>query len=646
VVALALTPATYAQKHGGPGVAITELKIGKVIAYSGPSSLSIALPLPVPAMASRQRATVVREAGIRNGSALPLSGGSWRQGVRENSEPSEGGMTMGKIILTIFSLACLLGTATVPLAADPGTEDPNNWPQYHRTSNAWRYSPLDQINKDNVSKLSVAWIAHGGDITMGIQETPLAIDGVIYSITAGNRVAALDGRTGQKLWSYQPKLDPLTKKVLFSPYSRGVAVGHGMVFIGTVDGRGIALDQKTGKEIWQVQLTDFANCHGCNFTSPPVVAGDILTFGSTAGELATQGKIYGVEAKSGQKLWEFNTIKNDPRSWPGESGKYGGGGAWMPGTYDAETDTIFYGTGNPGKDFIDADRQGDNLYTDSVVALDPKTGRLKWYRQEIKQDVWDYDSPYEVMLFKKDGKDLIVHLNKSGYVFVLDKHDGNIENIWPLSDVINFVQGIDKKTGELIGRVQLPMNQETLICPSTMGARSWNSGAYNPKTGLWYNNVLDFCGYLKPVAQKADPKDYGTAHIGANDFGRLVLAPDGRKPGRLDARDPFTGERKWTYEMDIPGFASVLTTGGGLVFNGDPLGMLRAFDADIGKVLWSFNTGSGMRSGIISYAVDGEQYILVPSGWGSYAAILLPALFPQLEKVPAASTLIAFKLPR
>ena len=242
-------------------------------------------------------------------------------------------MTVGKLALAAsLGLTFLLGTATIALAEPPGTEDPNNWPQYNRTTNAWRYSPLDQINKDNVSKLSVAWIAHGGDITMGIQETPLAIDGVIYSITSGNRVAALDAKTGQELWSYQPKLDPLTKKVLFSPYSRGVAVGDGKVFIGTVDGRGIALDQKTGKEIWQVQLTDFANCHGCNFTSPPVVAGDMLTFGSTAGELATQGKIYGVEAKSGKKVWEFNTIKDDPKSWPGESGKYGGGGAWMPGT--------------------------------------------------------------------------------------------------------------------------------------------------------------------------------------------------------------------------------------------------------------------------------------------------------------------------
>src|SRR5579883_2017542 len=384
--------------------------------------------------------------------------------VREEAMKASLAMSLG--------LAFLLATAGIALAADPGTEDPNNWPQYNRTANAWRYSPLDQINKDNVAKLSVAWIAHGGDITMGIQETPIVIDGVIYSISSGDRVAALDGKTGQQIWSYEPRLDPLTKKVLFAPYSRGVAVGHGMVFIGTVDGRGIALDQKTGKEKWQVQLTDFANCHGCNFTSPPVVAGDMLTFGSTAGELATQGKIFGVEAATGKKVWEFNTIKEDPKSWPGESGRYGGGGAWMPGTYDAETDTVFYGTGNPGKDFVDTDREGDNLYTDSIVALDAKTGKLKWYRQEIPQDVWDYDSPYEVLLFKKDGKDLIVHMNKSGYAFVLDKGNGNIENIWPISDVKNFVKDIDPKTGKLIGRVELPMNKETLICPSTFGGRS------------------------------------------------------------------------------------------------------------------------------------------------------------------------------
>lgn len=550
-----------------------------------------------------------------------------------------------------FGSAALIGLALLfaaePAAAQgpaPGTEDPNNWPQYHRTYNGWRYSPLDQIDKSNVGKLKVAWIHQGGDITHGIQETPIVIDGVVYSVTAGNRIAALDGKTGKEIWRFEPKLDPLTKKVLFSPYSRGVTVGRNKVFIGTVDGRGIAVDQKTGKEIWQVQLTDFANCQGCNFTSPPVLANDVLTYGSTGGDLAAAAKIFGVEAETGKKLWEFETIKQDAESWPAESARYGGGGAWLPGAYDPETGLVYYGTGNPGKDFVGTDREGDNLYTDSVIALDPKTGTLKWYRQEIKHDVWDYDSAYEALLLKKDGKDLLVHLNKSGFVFVMDKANGSLQNIWRLSDTINFAKDIDAKTGDLIGRLDPPIGTTTVICPSPFGARSWNPGAYNPKTGLWYVNAMEICDGLTPVMQKTDPKDYGSPHIGSEDFGKLQKVA-GHAAGRLDARDPITGERKWTYEMNIPSFGSVLTTGGALVFNGDPLGIIRAFDAESGKVLWNFNTGSGLRSGLISYAVDGKQYILVPSGWGSYAAILMPALFPELEKVPGASTLIAFTLP-
>jgi alcohol dehydrogenase (cytochrome c) len=535
------------------------------------------------------------------------------------------------------------GGAGFAQAPAPGTEDPNNWPQYHRTSNAWQYSPLDQINKSNVGKLKVAWIHQGGDITHGIQETPIVVDGVIYSITANNRVVAIDAKTGADIWRFEPKLNPIIKKVLFAPYSRGVAVGKGKVFIGTVDGRGIALDQKTGKELWQTQLTDFVNCHGCNFTSPPVLAGDVLTFGSTAGELATAGKIFGVNPDTGVKLWEFNTIKQDQESWAGESGTYGGGGAWMPGTYDAETNTLYYGTGNPGKDFYGMDREGDNLYTDCVIALDPKTGALKWYRQEIKHDVWDYDSPYETLMLKRDGKDLLVHLNKSGFVFVLDKNNGNIENIWRLSETINFAKDIDKKTGELIGRVDLEVNKPTLICPWAGGARSWNAGAYSPKTRLWYTAANELCGTLTPRVQKTDPKDYGTGHIGADDFGKLSLAP-GHPPARIDARDPITGERKWTYELKAPSTSTVLATAGDLVFVGDPFGTFRALDADSGKMLWAFNTGSGMRGGIVSYAVGGKQYVLAASGWGSYMSLLLPAAFPELANVPSAATLIAFTL--
>ncbi|MBV8120472.1 MAG: PQQ-binding-like beta-propeller repeat protein [Alphaproteobacteria bacterium] len=540
-----------------------------------------------------------------------------------------------------LGLIWLLSTSA-GLAQAPGSEQPNDWPQYHRTSNAWRYSPLTQINKANVKKLKVAWIAQGGDITSGIQETPIVIDGIVYSITAGDRVAALDGKTGTTLWRYQPKLDPLTSKIIAAPYSRGVAVGRGKVFIGTIDGRGIALDQKTGKELWSVQLTDFKECDGCNFTSPPVVAGDVLTFGSTGGEMATSGKIYGVEADTGKKLWEFETIKRDPESWPGESWRFGGGGAWLPGSYDSETDTVFYGTSNPGADFYGVDRNGDNLYTDSVLALDPKTGKLKWYRQEIEHDVWDYDGAYEALLFRRDGKDLLVHLSKSGFVFVMDKKNGKLENVWPLFEGYTFAKSIDPKTGKLAGRLEPKPGQDALICPSAFGGRSWNPGAYNPNTGLWYTTVLEICNTGSPVVQPADPHAYSVLRLGVKNLVFKKIA--GESPGRLDARDPITGKRKWTYETALPSFGSVLTTGGGLVFNGDPLGIIRAFDADTGKVLWSFNTGSGLRSGIVSYAAGGKQYILVPSGWGSYVAVFLPALFPEFAGVPGASTLIAFTL--
>ena len=303
---------------------------------------------------------------------------------------------------------------------------------------------------------------------------------------------------------------------------------------------------------------------------------------------------------------------------------------------------MFYGTSNPGADFYGVDRNGDNLYTDSVLALDPKTGKLKWYRQEIEHDVWDYDGAYEALLFRRDGKDLLVHLSKSGFVFVMDKKNGKLENVWPLFEGYTFAKSIDPKTGKLAGRLEPKPGQDALICPSAFGGRSWNPGAYNPNTGLWYTTVLEICNTGSPVVQPADPHAYSVLRLGVKNLVFKKIA--GESPGRLDARDPITGKRKWTYETALPSFGSVLTTGGGLVFNGDPLGIIRAFDADTGKVLWSFNTGSGLRSGIVSYAAGGKQYILVPSGWGSYVAVFLPALFPEFAGVPGASTLIAFTL--
>lgn len=540
-----------------------------------------------------------------------------------------------------IGIGIALAGSNAVLAAEAGSEDPTNWPQYHRTANGWRFSPLDQINTGNVRKLSVAWIHQPGDITHGLQATPLTVDGVIYYIAANNRVFALDAVTGKELWKYIPELNPMTAEIFFAAYNRGVTVGRGKVFFGTLDGRGIALDQKTGKELWKVQLTDFERCQGCNFTSPPALADDILTFGPTGGELAQHGQIYGVNADTGKRVWNFDLLRDDQASWAGDSAAVGGGGAWIPGQYDAETGLVFYGTSNPAPDFYSAARPGDNLYTASMVALDAKTGKLRWHHQEVPHDLWDYDSPYESLLLDRGGKSLLVHLNKGGYVSVMDKRTGKLQNVWKFAKHANWVDGIDAKTGELIGRNEPELGKDKTFCPSVLGARSWNHGAYNPNTGLWYTNGVEICNVIRPGRQ--DPKKLAMAQpfFGVENL-ELVPPPGDKASARLDARDPVTGKVAWSIEYPAPALGSVLTTGGGLVFNGDSTGVVHAYDAKSGKELWSFNTGSGIRAGITSYSANGKQYILVPSGFGSLFAGFAGAVFPEYKKVNGGAALIAF----
>jgi alcohol dehydrogenase (cytochrome c) len=221
------------------------------------------------------------------------------------------GPRLGIALIIGVSLAgAMLNCSNAIAQAAAGDEDPNNWPLYHRTNNGWRYSPLDQINKDNVGHLHVAWIHHGGDPAGGMQETPIVIDGVIYSMTAGSRVAAIDARTGKEIWHHEIKLNPLTGKLPVPPFNRGVTVGRGKVFVSMIDGRAIALNQQTGEQIWATQLTDYnKDCASCILPSPPVLADDILIFGSAVAEIASAGKIYGVNADTGKTQWQFDTIK-------------------------------------------------------------------------------------------------------------------------------------------------------------------------------------------------------------------------------------------------------------------------------------------------------------------------------------------------
>jgi alcohol dehydrogenase (cytochrome c) len=539
------------------------------------------------------------------------------------------------------ALAAVLATPTLAQNTAPSS-GAGNWPVYNGNSTSTRFSPLNEINTGNVQTLTVAWIHQPGVIGQGLMETPLVVDGVVYSIGSNDRVFALDGATGNEIWHYYPHLGDIVNEIAFSQLARGVAIGNGRVYIGTVDGYGIALDQKTGKEIWNTQLLDTRKCKGCNFTSPPVVAGKTLVYGGTGGELPGIGKILGVDPDTGKIIWTFEVLKDDPKSWGGDSRLSGGGGAWMPGFYDAQTNTVFYGTANPAPDYDWGNaRPGDNLYTSSVVALDPDTGKLKWYHQEVPHDVWDYDAAAgQFMMIDHDGRRTLLHRNKGGFTFLYDPADGTIQNVWQFNKYVNWVKGIDPKTGDLIDRQDPKMGEKNYACPWLVG--NWESNSYSPQTGLMYATAVEACMTIE--IQKQPPE---TVPLSSYYFGGTpspAKTPDGQAYSHLDARDPLTGKVAWQVNSDIPLYSSALSTGGDLVFMGDAKGVAHAYDAKTGKELWTFNLGSGIHGGPVTYEAGGHQYVVFPSGLGGFGGAFIAQLWQNMADYPQGATLVAFRL--
>ena len=552
------------------------------------------------------------------------------------------------------SILLLLSIVVFPIASAEtvdsrrlieAAKEPQNWLIYSGTYDAWRYSPLDQINRENVKRLAPVWIFQTGKVDGGFSCTPLVADGVMYITTPWNRVFALDAVTGKEIWHYYHP-EPKDFGLLYGPWNRGAALGHGLVFMGTIDNRLVALDAKTGKEVWNVEIESMQQC-GCNITGAPLVVKDKVVVGVTGGDSAHRGYLNAFDARTGRRAWRFWTIpgpgEKGHETWKGDSWKYGGGATWMTGSYDPELNLIYWGVGNPAADFYGGDRTGDNLYTDSIVALDADSGELKWYYQQIPHDVWDWDTAYECLLvdLPVNGKKrkLLINPNKGGYTWVLDRTNGEFIGAWRFVENLNWIEGIDA-TGKLLGRMEPEVGKPTLVCPAIGGARSWNHGAYSPKTGLFYNTGIEWCQTL--TVQKEDPRPGETFFGGVFE---LKPTPKGEPGSHLDAVDPVTGEKKWSYYSKYPLLASAVATGGNLVFTGDPEGEFFALDAETGKKLWSFNTGSGHRGSPISYSVNGRQYIAVPAGWGSAVAGLMPQLWPEVEDFPGGSALIVFALP-
>ncbi|HKU94525.1 MAG TPA: PQQ-binding-like beta-propeller repeat protein, partial [Vineibacter sp.] len=528
---------------------------------------------------------------------------------------------------TVSLTAGLLGGSAWAADVDLSKDSPGDWLMYHGTYRSYHHSALDQINASNVKQLQVAWSHHPGKSTRGLQSMPLVANGVLYYSGSYSRVFALDGATGQVKWSYFPKLDDeLVAAQTHSPYNRGMAMGHGNVYVGTVDGRLIALDMATGKVAWDTKLIDSKKLT-VGFTGAPLVVKDKVIIGAQGGEWPGRGPIFGVDAKTGEKKWEFLTVAGTEEAkatWGGDSWRTGGGGGWMPGTYDTATNTVWWGTGNPAPLYdwagpewkTKGPRPGDNLYTTSVIALDPDTGKLKFHHQELPHDAWDFDSSVgEFVMIERDGRNLVVHPNKSGYVFVYDRGNGKVVNVWPLVQNINFVKGIDPKTGELQGRRDMVEGEHKNLCPAIAGGISWNAGAYSPQTGLYYKVGNEWCMDLKIVKTTPILEPMAQLNIGA-DF-TFTDPPGGKAHGHVSARDPVTGAKKWEVKYDEPPLASLLSTGGNLVFVPDARGVITAYNAATGEKLWSHNNGVGHNGGIISYRAGNKQYVAVMTGWNS-----------------------------
>jgi len=511
---------------------------------------------------------------------------------------------------------------------------------------AHRFNALDQINRENVKQLAPVWMFHTGELRGGLNSTPIVVDGVMYLMGPMNRVFALNAATGEKLWSYVYKLPQMS--IPYQPGSRGLAVAYGRVYFGTLDNHVVALDAKTGREIWDVEVEDVRQC-GCNITSAPLIVKDKVIVGGTGGEHAHRGYLNAYDAKTGKHVWRFYTIPGpgEPgyETWSEKMWKYGGAPTWLVGSYDPELNLLYWGVGNPSSDFYDEFRPGDNLYSDSIIALDPDTGKLKWYYQEVPHDMYDFDSAFECALidYEKDGRKqkLLVHANKGGMTWALDRATGKYVNAWPHVDTLTWLKGVDKN-GRPVGMQPVPPDKETFVCPSAAGGRNYGHSAYNPRIGWWYNVGWEICNVIRP--QKLEIKE-GQPLFG----GGMEMKPPPDKPayGHINAFDPLTGERKWRYNTTGINVASLLATGGGLIFSGDVMGDAFALDARTGQKLWSFNTGAGMSGSPISYSVNGRQYIAIPTGTGSLLSGLVPLLWPELaHKIPeAASTLVVFALP-
>ena len=535
-----------------------------------------------------------------------------------------------------------------------------------------RYSPLDTLNKDNVKNLVPAWaFSLGGEKQRGQETQPIIHDGIMYITGSYSRMYAIDLKSGEEIWQYDARL-PEGILPCCDVINRGAAIYNDKVYFGTLDARIVALDAKTGDVVWRKKIDDYKA--GYSYTAAPLIVDGLVVTGNSGGEFGIVGAVEARDAETGELVWKrpvieghMGELNGEPSTmtgtlnatWPGDMWKTGGGATWLGGSYDARTNTLIFGAGNPAPwnshlrnaGTPTEGNVGDNLYAASRIGINPENGEIKWHFQTTPREGWDYDGVNEVVAFDgPGGEQLLASAERNGYFYVLDAADGGFVGGYPFVKDISWSTGLDETGRPIFNEDNRPGNPAEaadgkkgdviFASPSFLGGKNWMPMAFSQQTGLFYvpSNEWGMDIWNEPITYKK-----GAAYLGAG----FTIKPNYQDHiGSLKAIDPMTGEWKWEYKNDAPLWSGVMTTAGGLVFFGTPEGKFLALDDQTGEELWSFQTGSGIVGQPVTWEQDGEQYVSIISGWGGAVPLWGGEVAKKVNYLNQGGTLWTFRLPK
>lgn len=506
-------------------------------------------------------------------------------------------------------------------------KDANNWLHYGKDYQGTRFSGLTQIDRTNVRTLVPKWnMAFGVNDAQDSQTT--VVNGRIYVTSSQNKVFSVDGASGRIIWKYERSLPgDLGPRLCCEAVNRGVAAYKDMVYMATLDTHVVALNATTGKLVWETKLGDYTS--GEIYTSMPLVARGKIIVGNSGGDVGGNvGKITALDPDTGKIIWQTNTrpvSASDPvaRTWANDSWKTGGSSAWLTGTYDARTNLILWGVGNPTPDFDPSIRKGDNLYSNSTLALDPDTGKIKFHFQYTPNDAWDYDGNNEVILINDEkGRKVWLHGDRNGHLYSIDRTSGRCNWVVPIARV-NWVTGFGENCRPIVNPDKVPRYDKVVtdIAPILDGGKEWHPAAYSPLTKLVYVPYIDSSMDVqaKNMAWKRGEWFLSSRVLKANAY-----------TGGIKAFNATSGELVWNRPQSTPATSGLMTTAGGLVFAGDAEGYFAAMRDDTGETLWRFQVGTGIHGNPTTFTVDGKQYVAIVYGPGGGS--LWPLVYDELFK--------------